>query len=88
MPIPELAVDATAEVIARAPGCPPERGLDPLGAQAGADEDGPREAELRLEPKTRAKATLKALVEARRTGAGGACRARAEPHRLSQSALL
>ena len=50
VPVPRLAVEATAEIVSRLPLLPAERRLDPLGAQAGADEDRPRAQGAALAP--------------------------------------
>jgi nucleoside-diphosphate-sugar epimerase len=64
--IPELAVDVTAEVIARLPGSPPQLNWIHSVRKEVLMKTDRAKRELRWKPKYTGKATLKALVEARR----------------------
>ena len=64
--IPELAVDATAEVIARLPGSPPQLNWIHSVRKEVLMKTDRAKRELRWKPKYTGKATLRALVEARR----------------------
>ena len=50
MPVPKPLLDATAEIVHAPAAAAGHGGLDPLGQEAGADEDGPREAAAALAP--------------------------------------
>ena len=63
VPVPDAAVEATAEIMSRLPSLP-EAFAWVHRAQAGADEDRPREGRAGLEAGHTAKQTLKQLVAA------------------------
>ena len=67
VPIPELAVDATAEIVARLPFLPDEVRLDRGAAQARPDGHRTGPEAVGWKPEHTAKQTLKQLVAAYRS---------------------